>query len=1050
MDIHLSTEKALMSAIKRSKNEIALLVGSPLSSDGNGIPTVNGVLTLIKDFLNLDQELFLDYKEEVLDKNLNDNEAYQKSFEFLADYTDQDVLNSIIRQAVLKSVTIDTNNIDLFDTKKLNELQRNKDIWYLPPGTEAISKLLIDHEIMTGPILTTNFDPLISIALDKLGYESNRIAFHGDGSLEPFHTNSMNIVYMHGFWINTDTMHTQSQLSLSRPKLKSSLSRVLRNKTLLVIGYGGWDDIFMQALRDIMEDDAANFDVIWAFYENDVHIINEKYKSLLNIVSPAIGRNRFRMYGGINCHDFLPKLHSYIIKDKIKKEPEVVDEITEEIVEKEKIPTFKNNEISIQPWNIIFDKAHQYIREIERSDCFYRLDKKNLLNLVCDWGLGKDEFIGTLVNDESSPIYQSIIYRIDFESIKSKSDLCEKIEFDFGFGLQDFISCLTAGNILLCIDNYDTNLNRQERDELLNVTTWLVNVLVEYNCSCKIIICSKSAIVNNIDCVKLSKLEEFDVRSYISNHSLIQIKPDEHVFDSLIELSQGIPALIDKYLGEMELFSIDEIYESHYSPETHKYDNDSDYPRELRKRVDDLSFNEETHYSRCYELLKTLSILEYGDSFSNIKKSNDSFIFRPSHLKELYSLELIETLDINDVFLTGKSTLGDEKIHFLPTIVRQYVYSKLTNEDIYEIVKRVAAVHLGKNWRSGGLNLCSLAKSLINNNSKSIGSTYVILIHLLRCSISLNSSSEINIALRICEAYGTYLTKNSMYREIIKFVEQIRCFSKESDKCNLPLSLEVFECRSLRMIHNYDKAKEILVPIYENLSGKISKKDKLSVLTNLCYLYHSLDDYVKANEVANQILEIDSNDVDAQYMFAITSEEVEINRLKELEFSFRKTKHITAADNLSKRLSDLETSFELKLKWLDKILKGNGYLYNKYRAITTKGILLIKNKVKLSFSKDDLDLLYNSYIYSFSQKMPFMFNNSHRILWEIHMEKGDYHVLFCLFQQSSLFWRVYDDEKLESLYGGKMMDVINGFLPSNFNLSDYQYVRFRVNQISRN
>jgi hypothetical protein len=400
-NIRVSTNKrALLSAIKRSKNEIAFLIGSPLStgfkSNEKGVPNVKGVLDIIDEYVESDPELHSEYKEEVGERYPNDNERYQKAFEFLADYTDPDTLNLIIRKAVLCATKADTSNVNLQDIESLEEIQNDLAQWEIPSATTALAKIIVETTNVTGPVLTSNFDPLLSIALSKLDYEPNRIVLHGDGSLEHYQSTNINIVHFHGFWSNTDTLHTQSQLKASRPKLKASLSRILRNKTLVVLGYGGWDDIFTHALRDIMDDDSANFDIIWAFYENEPEVIEKRYEQLINSVQPAIGRNRFRMYGGIDCHEFLNELQNHLIKPSDEadiKTPQNTVKVIDDYPDLDLSPKFIDSDTVIPEWSIYADLAHNHIREVERSEIIDILNNEPYVNLVCDWGISKDEFI---------------------------------------------------------------------------------------------------------------------------------------------------------------------------------------------------------------------------------------------------------------------------------------------------------------------------------------------------------------------------------------------------------------------------------------------------------------------------------------------------------------------------------------------------------------------------------------------------------------------------------------------------------------------------------
>jgi formylglycine-generating enzyme required for sulfatase activity len=116
------------------------------------------------------------------------------------------------------------------------------------------------------------------------------------------------IVHLHGYWLRSDTLHTPDQLMAPRPHLAASLRRLLQERTLLVVAYSGWDDIFTSALAEVVADGQANLDVLWGFYESDPLAVAARYARLLERTSEARIRGRFRMYGGVNCNELFTQL----------------------------------------------------------------------------------------------------------------------------------------------------------------------------------------------------------------------------------------------------------------------------------------------------------------------------------------------------------------------------------------------------------------------------------------------------------------------------------------------------------------------------------------------------------------------------------------------------------------------------------------------------------------------------------------------------------------------------------------------------------------------
>ncbi|EPK5359820.1 SIR2 family protein, partial [Klebsiella pneumoniae] len=285
MSNHLASTQALLSAVTRSKKPLTILLGSPTSApDGPnalGVSSVTEIVGMIEDTVKK-EDLFEQFCDIVT--STNSNERYQDGFDFIKNYISQDTVNDIIKKAVLKA----------YDEKTKS--------WYIPKGLNALCSIISSGSLNVSNIVTTNFDPLIEEGVKRHGMYPLKTIFHTDGSWN--HKNddipkSINVVHLHGFWEGSDTLHTPKQLTTKRPQLKSSLSQILKDTTVIVVAYGGWDDIFIESLNDIALDSSANVDVIWAFYEQDESIVQKKYEKLIYNVKSISQRGRFRSYFGI-------------------------------------------------------------------------------------------------------------------------------------------------------------------------------------------------------------------------------------------------------------------------------------------------------------------------------------------------------------------------------------------------------------------------------------------------------------------------------------------------------------------------------------------------------------------------------------------------------------------------------------------------------------------------------------------------------------------------------------------------------------------------------
>lgn len=300
--------KALPYALGRTKKPVAFLVGSPLSmperQDGPGVPGVSEMVRLVRARLAPGE--LPDFDKAL--GNAPPAMQYQQAMAFLRGWHSQDAVNEVIRQAVRRA-RLSQADEDLCDEK----LEKDLNNWHLPTGTRDLARLLMSgDERWSGPILTTNFDPLLSIAVELEGGSVVRTILDNDRSLRGTETSgasrAVSIVHLHGYWKGGDTLHTSDQLGAARPHLSASLKRLLQKHTLLVVAYGGWDDVFTNSLADLALDGESGLEVLWTFYETEPALIAARYSSLLQKTSQARIQGRFRLYSGIDCHKIFAHL----------------------------------------------------------------------------------------------------------------------------------------------------------------------------------------------------------------------------------------------------------------------------------------------------------------------------------------------------------------------------------------------------------------------------------------------------------------------------------------------------------------------------------------------------------------------------------------------------------------------------------------------------------------------------------------------------------------------------------------------------------------------
>lgn len=300
----------LTNGANASGRQVVFVVGAPLTAphgdEQRGVADVSQVADLIRGHFLGDQRQLTEFDRQVREA---DN-RYQAAFRFLQGRRGQDIANQVIRQAVLRAykgsnTTTDVTSLASMSEDDLHKLDENLDSWVLSPGAQALGEILSFQGAPFGRlVVTSNFDPLIGVAIKKAGGEAWRTAIHSDGDFSQSHATGCQIVHIHGYWYGTDTLHTGNQLIQKRPFLRNSLLTYLRDKTVVVMAYGGWEDIFTASIANIVENSSTFPEILWAFHSAAPVVAPH----LRTILEPGVNRNRVTFYSSIDCHTFLPRL----------------------------------------------------------------------------------------------------------------------------------------------------------------------------------------------------------------------------------------------------------------------------------------------------------------------------------------------------------------------------------------------------------------------------------------------------------------------------------------------------------------------------------------------------------------------------------------------------------------------------------------------------------------------------------------------------------------------------------------------------------------------
>ncbi|MFF8317792.1 SIR2 family protein [Streptomyces bobili] len=175
--------------------------------------------------------------------------------------------------------------------------------WSIPAGYKHFAQFFAGlNGKVRGPIITTNFDPLIEIALHEAGVSAEPLSVPIDSSptldqLREFIAQP--VLHIHGYWTGAATSNAPARINADRPRLDRVLQALLTDSVVLVVGYSGWLDGFMKSLRSrvLNEADALQAEVLWAAYEK------EPAKAIgQGALRELVGAPGFTLYLDVNGH----------------------------------------------------------------------------------------------------------------------------------------------------------------------------------------------------------------------------------------------------------------------------------------------------------------------------------------------------------------------------------------------------------------------------------------------------------------------------------------------------------------------------------------------------------------------------------------------------------------------------------------------------------------------------------------------------------------------------------------------------------------------------
>lgn len=1025
----IAPKNAFLSAmldIIEKKTPITFMFGSAFTSPdvvgGAGVPNVDGILNIIKEKLE-EQGLIEEYLKDIGD--CEGASRYNNSFEFIYTWKSPEFANFIIEQAIEKGC-------NAISDEKMD----------YPRSLDHFSEFVLNNNVPS--ILTTNFDPLIEIALNKNGIQSLGYTLDTDGSIpQKVMSHKLTEVYhIHGFWKGEVTLHTEMQLTMPRESLQESLEHIIDNSTVVIMGYGGWDDIFLKSMKAVASKKKSKVNILWCFFSNSDTDISDNNQKLFESISPAILGYRFRAYKDINCKTIFSELKSYIetktaFPNKIN--ADVIKTINNSINSIDEVKsgitnTNSNAEILIE--TIIDIKiTHKHIRLDEQKKSQDTLNSKNVLSVVDKLGSGKLGFLSSIIHSNNN-LYTLPVYKVDATGINNLDSLHEVFKKQTGVYPAPFVSSfLSESKCILIIDNISGLDDINWRKSFLET----INTLQDSRFNIQIIICGDNTLSKiPYDTISLQPLDHPDFYTYLTRHENFRTDfLESNSYNQILKMSQSLPEKLDGILEELTLMTPQDYKDMIFDKKNSFHSitdesHDETIPKHTRDFITELSLSDNVENKDCFVILMILSLLESGESFKNITKYFSSYNLKQKSFQRLKSLGLIDVRN-RTILINKKIPARTSLLLVVDPIISVYVRKIMDQDDAFKLSKLGLELLLGSEWMSGKIKINStVTDSLIENYEYGIGNVHSLIMTFINIAIHRELHREIKSVYYAALSYIDYLYDLGRFDEVCSSASEFLSACEGIGHIVDIYKIQIRLGEGLRMIGMHSESNLILKTVLTSYP-KMSKTERTGVLIDLAYIAANKEDNADLKLVVKEIKRLNPNKMSSYWITAHIMQLRYIDvgsklaEMATLERRARKLGYELTANNIALERASLLSSPQQRDELYNLIISSSKDVYTKIRASVRKANNYIKNNELKRLSIADQEFLRNAYIYSYSQRLKTLIDQCHDILWAIYSENNDISSLLNLYRHSAINWSLNGNEVMRIKYQSELKKLEHRF-----------------------
>lgn len=671
---------------------------------------------------------------------------------------------------------------------------------------------------------------------------------------------------------------------------------------------------------------------------------------------------------------------------------------------------------------------HSHVRKPEQHKLRRALETGRRAWLSADWNSGVEEFISSVISSDSSA--PAIAYRFVIQDYSGRDDFFSKFSAEAGTSFQEFAKIIfDSKGALLLLDDVPVSRGGDSENWEKEIVS-IVDAFQDYCPNSLVILVSRQRpLSRELPQIEVLPLDEADVRTYLINSPAGGAKyAGASAVSDIFQITEGFPIEIDGLLKELKFISLQDYLEIQLTAPRSEVTQQTEHDGAFSS-VDALRLSTDSHTVRAYGLLCALSVFPYGETLKRIRRFNNQQPFHSEYALVLEECGVVEVLPVVPTLGKMDSNLDlSPRLHVRKPI-REYILSKLTADEVYDLYKSAAAVYFGEDWLQGSPKNLKTNDVIVALGGGGLGNPNAIINNLFQRASESSDAFRFRKIVVLARLFVSDLEHNDNFRSTASacrdFLRLLSTatedYSKDRDWMRVKLGL------SLRMLGDPEGA----ISSFSQLNiDELDKPSKLRVLLNWAMAEEKNENFEEAKRLANQVIALGKATFPAMeaesMLLQLSPEDSErIAKLKVLEKRARGRKANSVANNIVYFLSrNGNWTPEEKRATFRKMAKDARQLgdpYDASRAIAEIGLLARDNLIELK--SDEISGMIDSYHYLYQERMAGIFDACHKNLWNYFQKQGDIPNLLRLFRHSSFIWRLHGKELKEKPFIDELQDV---------------------------